>query len=126
MSFPAAGGPEEEHGAHGPARLPGLHFDALEEPEDGIGGLGLADHMGGPAPRDVLEPGASCGGPQGDPFFGFFLDAYAGWHCAPLTSDIPSGSAGQIPAGCRSPSFIGGFEDKHEDSPAYALKWWQQ
>jgi len=116
MSFPAARWPEQEHGAHGPARLPGLHFDSLKKSENRIGGLGLADHTCRPTPRDVFEPGASHGGPQGDPFFGFLLDAHAGLHFAPFSSDIQFCSAGQNPAAFSSLPFIGGLHGKHENS----------
>jgi hypothetical protein len=80
MSLTAAGGPQQENGAHDPAWLPGLHLDALKKAEDGIGGLGLAYHMGAPTPRDMFEPGASRSRPQSDPFFGIVLDAYARLH----------------------------------------------
>jgi hypothetical protein len=109
MSFSAAGGAQQERRTHGPARLPGLRFNALKKPKDRIRGLGLAYHVGGPTPRDVFEPGTSHRGPQGDPFFGFVLDAYAGLHRAPFTSDIESRIAGQNTRVFRSPLSSAGW-----------------
>jgi hypothetical protein len=89
MSFPAPGWSEQEHGTHGAARLPGLHFNALKKPENGISGLGLADNPGAPTASNVFKPGTARGGPQSDPSFGFVLDANAGLHSAPfISSDL--------------------------------------
>ena len=103
MRLPAAGGPEQEGGAHGPARLPGLRFDALKQAENRIGGLGLAHHACSPTPRDVFQPGTARRGPQSNPFFGFVLDAYAGVHRSPFASDIPFRSPGLNTCGLCSP-----------------------
>jgi hypothetical protein len=103
MSLPAARGAEQERGAHGSARLPGLRLDALKKPENRIGSLGLAHHAGGPTARDVFQPGTSRRGPQSNPFFGFVLDAYAGMHRFPFASDMPFLFTGQDTGGFCSP-----------------------
>ena len=113
MGFSAAGGSEQEHGAHGPARLPGLDFNALKEAKDGVGGLGLADNPGAPTPRNVFEPGTARGGPQGDPSFGFVLDANAGCIRAPPPRPFGFDPRFKTTDGFCSLPFIGGSGVEH-------------